>query len=221
MILNDLLVEIGETALHYGRNPKEISLVAVTKGRPLNDILTLYQEGQRDFGESRCLEGLKRQSLMPADCRWHLIGHLQGNKVSKAIGPFTLIHSVDSLKLAKHISQASQQANVTTSVLLQANISQESSKSGLTAAGWKAELPSLLHLPALSIEGLMTMAPQGASEKQARHCFSSLRILRDELQEAAGSSVRLHHLSMGMSDDFRWAIAEGATLLRIGRRLFL
>lgn len=208
--------EIAEAAIKCGRRPEEITLVAVTKTLSDANIAQLYSEGQRDFAESRVQSALKRKVETPADCRWHLIGSLQSNKVRKAIGNFVLIHSVDSLELAQKISLCSLEMEATTSILLQANCSEEESKHGLTTNEWKACFDQLLALPNLSIQGLMTMAPLVATESETRRCFSQLRHLRDALQAIGGERVQLHELSMGMSKDFKWAIAEGATIVRLG-----
>lgn len=224
MSLNDnyrhVLEEIAESAVKCGRNPNDISLVAVTKNVDWPNIEPIYSLGQRDFGESKLQEALIKQSLAPSDCRWHLIGSLQKNKVRKAIGKFTLIHSVDSLELAQKISSCSQEQEITTHLLIQANTSGEPSKHGLTSVQWKACFDELLALPAISIDGLMTMAPLTDDKYLISNCFSSLRQLRDQLQKIAQNRADLHHLSMGMSHDFPLAIAEGATLLRIGSAIF-
>lgn len=207
-----VMEEIHEAALAAKRDPKSIKLVAVTKGYPWNDVSWLYKAGQRDFGENRVDEGIEKRGAAPPDCRWHFIGTLQSNKVRKVVGNFALIHSVDSLELARKISQCSIEQGITSSVLLQANTSGEASKHGMTPAAWKECFAEIKEMKGLYVEGLMTMAPATDDEKVIRHCFSALRELRDELG--------LKHLSMGMSGDFKLAIAEGATILRIGSALF-
>lgn len=203
-----------------GRDPADIRLVAVTKTVTWAEAEALYAEGQRDFGENRLQEALHKQSLAPADCRWHLIGSLQSNKVRKAIGRFVLIHGVDSLALASKISQCSQEAGVTTSILLQVNTSGEATKHGMTAGQCVADFEALLLLPGISIQGLMTIAPLVEDEHLIRQCFASLRQLRDTLNDMAEDRAQLRHLSMGMSHDFTLAIAEGATIVRIGTALW-
>lgn len=212
--------QITDAATRYRRSLDEIRLIAVTKYAKIEDVHALYSLGQRDFGESRVPDLLEKQPIMSKECRWHFIGTLQRNKVRKLIGQTTLIHAVDTLPLAQKISQCSEEAGITTHVLLQANTSGELSKHGQTAEEWKRNLEELLSLPSLSIDGLMTMAPLVEDEGAVRSCFANLRHLRDELQQQAGDRASLHHLSMGMSHDFTWAIAEGATLLRIGSALF-
>lgn len=209
--------EIAEVAIKSGRNPKEVTLVAVTKGKQWDQIASLYNSGQRQFGENRLPEAFEKQNMAPADCKWHLIGSLQSNKVRKAIGKFVLIHSVDTVDLSKKISQYSQELGVTTSILLQVNTTGETTKHGMTLEECKRDIEKICKLPNLSIEGLMTMAALDAPEAEARHCFAALRKLRDDLHE---KGFVLPQLSMGMSRDFKWAIAEGATFVRIGSALF-
>lgn len=212
--------DIIATAQHYKRNPKDITLVAVTKGCPLHEMMPAYDAGCRNFGESRLQEALPKIFDAPHDIHWHLIGTLQKNKVRKAveIGRFTLIHSVDTPELAEKISEISLEHNFVTSILLQVNISGETSKHGLNIERWRYVFEALLKMPGIKIEGLMTMAPLIEDEKQIRGCFERLRKFRDELQAKTGK--HLPHLSMGMSHDYRFAIAEGATLLRIGTKIF-
>lgn len=202
--------KVTQIAQDSSRDPKEITLITVSKGHPWQETTPIYQAGCRDFGENRIPEALAKIKDAPKDTKWHFIGHLQKNKVSKAIGPFVLIHSVDSIELAEHISHHSQQA--TTSILLQVNTSGEQSKQGLTPKMWQKEFEKVARLPHLKIEGLMTMAPLTDDEKIIRTCFANLRKLKDELG--------LKHLSMGMSHDYPIAIQEGATLLRIGTAIY-
>lgn len=215
-IYNQICNEIAEAAIQSGRRPEDVTLVAVTKTLSNEQFSRLYLQGQRDFAESRIQTALIRKVETPLDCRWHLIGTLQSNKVRKAISNFVLIHSVDSLELAKKISSCSMELGVTTSILIQANCSGETSKHGLTPIEWKTHFAELLNLPGLSIKGLMTMAPIPSMESTARHCFAKLRELRDDLQMMGMNQVQLKELSMGMSNDFKWAIAEGATMVRLG-----
>lgn len=215
-----VLEEINNSAVKYGRDPRDIKLVVVTKNVDWSKVLPIYQLGHRDFGENKIQEFLEKTTQAPDDCLWHFIGTLQKNKVSKAIGEFTLIHSVDSLELAKKISICSSEAGITTHVLLQANTSGEQSKHGQTPQQWEASFDELLTLPSLSIDGLMTMAPITNDHQVISSCFASLRKLRDTLSSRSGAKAKLHHLSMGMSQDFPLAIAEGATLLRIGSSIF-
>lgn len=212
--------EIAEAALNYGRDPAEIKLVAVTKNVDWKDVAAIYQLGQRDFGENKLQEAQGKQLLAPKDCHWHFIGTLQKNKARKAVGNFVLIHSVDSFELAAKISQCSLESGTVSHILLQSNTSGEITKHGYTAEEWKACFEDLLSLPCISIDGLMTMAPLTDDDGMISKCFAALRLLRDDLSNMSGGRANLKHLSMGMSHDFKIAIAEGATLLRIGNSIF-
>ncbi len=209
-----LCSEVQAHAERCGRSPSSIHVITVTKGYPVEQITPIYEAGCRDFGENRVEEAAEKQPHFPDDVRWHFIGTLQSKKVNKVIGKYTLIHSVDEFTLAEKISHASEREGITTHILLQANTSGEESKQGLPATGWKKCFKQVLALPHIQVEGLMTMAPYTDNKGVIRDCFASLRHLRDELQEL--HAVPLPHLSMGMSHDYRLAIEEGATLLRIG-----
>lgn len=215
-----ILKDIEQTALQCGRNPSDIALVAVTKSIEWQRIQPIFDLGQRDFGESRLQEAIEKKSKAPQGCHWHFIGTLQKNKVRKVIENFTLIHSVDSFELAQKISECSRELNLITHILLQSNTSGEHSKHGYTPQEWKECQEALLALPNISIDGLMTMAPLTEDVALIKNCFSSLRFLRDELNVMANGKANLHHLSMGMSHDFKIAIVEGATLLRVGSAIF-
>ncbi|ADI38566.1 YggS family pyridoxal phosphate-dependent enzyme [Waddlia chondrophila] len=215
-----LISDIGNTVRKAGRDPSEVSLIAVTKGFSLEHVLPAYKAGARGFGENRVQEALPKIEKAPKDIEWHLIGTLQKNKVRKVIGKFSLIHSVDSLELAQKISETSLVCNTVTPVLLQANTSGEQSKHGLQSEEWIANWDSLLELEGIDLQGLMTIAPFVDDEKVIRRCFRALRQLRDRLQAMAGNKCTLKHLSMGMSHDYRLAINEGATQLRIGSAIF-
>ncbi len=211
-----LLAHIAEIARNSRRNPEEIKLVVVSKGHSWD--ASLYKAGCRDFGESRLQEALPKMGDAPADARWHLIGSLQKNKVKKAVDAFALIHSVDSLELAVKISECSQEAGEISSILLQVNTSGETSKHGLSEEEWNRHIEALRTLPALRIEGLMTLAPLVEDEVRIRSCFATLRKMRDRLQPLF--LPYFYQLSMGMSHDYPIAIEEGATLLRIGSAIY-
>lgn len=210
--LSLLLKEIEETARACGRVPEEIKLIVVTKNIPEKKILEAYEYGCRDFGESRVIESVEKRGALPQDIRWHLIGRLQKNKVGKAVGSFALIHSVDSFELAKKISEVSLEKKRASSVLLQVNTSGEISKAGFSPDELKKKFSELNSLQGIDIQGLMTMAPLTEDESVIRNCFKNLRLLKQEFA--------VETLSMGMSHDYKIAISEGATLLRIGSAIF-
>lgn len=194
-------------------------LVAISKGESIEAIQSFYEAGQRDFGENRLPEVEAKRALLPSDINWHFIGSLQSKKVPKVVGRFALIHSVDSLDLAKKISQVSCEKKVVSRILLQVNTSGEATKHGFTPEACRAQFAEILALPSLEIKGLMTMAPLTDDEMVILSCFSALSQLFSELK-AAYSLSDFIELSMGMSHDFRLAVRCGATLVRIGSYLF-
>ncbi len=189
-------------------------VVAVSKGRSPKQIMELYERGCRDFGENRVAEALEKMEQLPQEIQWHFIGKLQRSKVSKIIGRFALIHSVDSLELAEKIAESSSVAGKVTSILLQVNTSEEASKSGFSVEECKALFSTLDQLEGIKIQGLMTIAPLTEERERIIRCFQDLRKLQGELQR------RLPLMSMGMSQDYDIALEEGANLLRIGSALF-
>lgn len=215
-----ILQEVQRIAQNCGRNPKEITLIAVSKTVPIDAILEAHSSGCKNFGESRIQEALTKIDVAPKDIHWHLIGTLQKNKVNKALGKFSLIHSVDSLELAQKISEASQKANIVTPILIQVNTSGELSKHGCSVAEWRTVFDKLVELPNLELQGLMTIAPLSEDKVIVRKAFSDLRNFKLESQEHVKKKEIFKHLSMGMSHDFPIAIEEGATLLRIGSSIF-
>jgi PLP dependent protein len=217
---HQVVQNIREKAVACGRDSSEIILVAVSKTYPCESLQSVYQEGGRDFGESRVQEALEKISYLPQDCRWHLIGTLQNNKVPKVVSLFYLIHSIDTPQLAQRVSQASQMKGVTTSILLQVNTSGEKSKHGFSAEEWERSLESINQLSHLKIEGLMTMAPYTDDQRVIRSCFRKLHQLRETWSNQMKDPSAFHHLSMGMSNDYLIAIEEGATLLRVGSAIF-
>lgn len=211
---------IAKIAASCKRDPDRIKIVAVSKYHPWPDMEPVYDSGCRDFGESRVHEAILKMDNAPKDIRWHLIGHLQKNKVHKAVGRFVLIHSVDSFELANKINECGEEDEDITSILLQINISGESTKQGMTPDACRRTLDAFLDLEFVKLEGLMTMAPLDADESTIRSCFSGLRDLRDQLVRDSGDDELFQELSMGMSQDYPIAIREGATILRIGSAIF-
>ena len=215
--------QITAAARQAGRAPDTITLVAVSKTQSMDAIVAAYGAGQRDFGENR-LEELwtkvheaQRRGLH--DIRWHMIGTIQSRKTGEAVGPFALIHSVDRTKIAARLSRDAVPAGQVMDILLEINVSGEASKHGYTPATILAEAAAVVALPGVRVRGLMTMAPFVDDPEAARPCFRDLRSLRDQLA-AQHPAADWHHLSMGMSNDFAVAIAEGATLVRVGTAIF-
>lgn len=200
----------------------QVELIAVTKTVGEEQILQAYRAGQRAFAENRVQEGLRKieslKQLMP-DARWHLIGHLQTNKVRSAVTAFQVIESIDSLHLAESVSAEAERALVSVPILIEINIAGEGSKTGFTAeAYWKA-FPDLRRLPGMQLRGLMTVAPLAGDTSDVAWVFQKLRELRDTTQ-LRFDVPEFRELSMGMSNDFEVAIREGATMIRVGRAIF-
>lgn len=197
-----------------------VRIVAVTKGHGLAAVRAALDAGLRDLGENRVQDGREKiAALEGTEARWHLIGHLQTNKAKLVPGAFAMVHSVDSLRVAEALdgAVARRSSGIRLPVLLQVNVAGEERKSGCTPEEAPAIAESTAALPGIALQGLMTMAPFTADERVQRRVFGALRRLRDEL---ATQGLALPELSMGMSGDFRAAVAEGATLLRLGTVLF-
>lgn len=198
----------------------DITLVAVSKTKPVEDILELYELGQRDFGENYVQELVDKQASLPKDIRWHFIGHLQSNKV-KYIAPFVhLIHGVDSLKLLKEINKEAGKNNRIIDVLLQVYIAQEETKFGLDEEELKIVLNESVSLNHISIKGLMGMASFSDDLQKVRGEFRNLKTLFNKYASLSTINHPLSTLSMGMSGDYKAAIEEGSTMVRIGSLLF-
>lgn len=224
---------IAAACRRAGRSPDAVTLIAVSKTHPPALILEALAAGVQHFGENRIEEALPKiaqvNAATPAPVQWHMVGHLQSRKARFAIGPFALLHSLDSLHLAQRLSHYAQLAGRSLDVLLEMNVSGEASKEGWAAQHWQddrtcrhalwEEVAQVLALPGLRVRGLMTMAPIVADMEQARPVFAALRELRDAL---AGDfpAAQWDELSMGMTDDYPVAVEEGATIVRIGRAIF-
>ncbi len=220
---------IAEAARQAGRDPSEITLVAVSKTVPielvrmaynLNALRELRSLGVTNFGENRVQEALpKIAAFHPQDVRWHMIGHLQSNKAGKVVGSFDTVQSVDSLHLAQALNRHAKEQGIRLPVLLQVNVSGEASKEGMSPAEASEVARQIAALPYIEVQGLMTIAPLVQDPEEARPVFRGLRALRDRLRDEV-PQYSWQHLSMGMTDDYSVAIAEGATIVRIGRAIF-
>ncbi|MBC8173832.1 MAG: YggS family pyridoxal phosphate-dependent enzyme [Chitinophagales bacterium] len=210
-------------SIHTFLTEKNVQLVAVSKTKPIDAIMTLYDAGQRDFGENRIQELKEKQPLLPADIRWHLIGHLQSNKVKYIIPYIHLIHSVDSLQLLSEINKQAEKSNRVIPCLLQVYIAKEESKSGLHENEITAVLDSSVYasMKNITIQGLMGMATNTSDETIVRGEFRQLKQLFDQIKEKYFvSSPHFSHISMGMSNDYKIAVEEGSTMVRLGSLLF-
>jgi hypothetical protein len=212
--------QIDDACQRSGRHSDSVALVAVTKYAKPDWVRALIDLGQVRLGESRPQQLALRASEMPSHVEWHLIGHLQRNKVDMVLPPVQLIHSADSVRLLNRISLSSVGLERSTNVLLEVNVSGEESKDGFTPTALREAWPQIAQLDRLHVQGLMTMAPRADEPESARPVFVSLRELRDELAGRPDDGRPLPELSMGMSRDFEVAIEEGSTLVRVGSSLF-
>jgi pyridoxal phosphate enzyme (YggS family) len=212
----DVRQRIADAAGRVGRNSSSITLVAVTKSAT-PAVTSVAVELIPDLGENRPQELWKKAAAVPA-ARWHLIGHLQRNKIDRTVPLITLIHSIDSKRLLESLDTFGRQRGIVIPALLEVNCSREAAKSGFAVQEMPFLAESLDALKGVSIEGLMTMAAYSDNPSDARRAFAELRQLRDDLKTRTG--LELPHLSMGMSGDFEVAVEEGATIVRIGTTLF-
>jgi len=224
---------IAAAAQRAGRDPTEITLVAVSKMHPAEAVVAAYQAGLRVFGENRVEEAVPKAAALaslldnlPSVVRrpsstveWHMIGHLQSRKAEDVLPWASMVHSVDSVKLAGRLSRVCQAAGRELSILLEVNVAGEANKYGLTPAELPDAVEAIAALPGLRVCGLMTMAPIVPDPEEARPVFAGLRRLRDDMARRF-PALDWRHLSMGMTDDCEVAIEEGATMVRIGRAIF-
>ena len=211
---------ISEACRRAGRSRSSVTLICVTKTKPLDMLREAYDQGQRDFGENKVQEILKKKPELAQDIRWHMIGHLQRNKVRQLIGQTCMIHSVDSLRLAETISEEALKAGVVMPVLIEVNMAEEESKFGVSAARTESLVREAAALKGIHVEGLMTIAPYTENPESNRVYFAKLRELAVDIGEKCIDNVSMGVLSMGMTGDFEVAIEEGATHVRIGTGIF-
>jgi pyridoxal phosphate enzyme (YggS family) len=203
-----------------GRDRADVRLVAVTKSVSADVAALLPPLGVTDLGESRPQELWRKAAALPADVRWHLVGHLQRNKVERTLALAHLIHSVDSTRLLAALDEEAARQGRPVAVLLEVNASREPNKHGFAPEEVPSLAPTLAALRHVSVRGLMTMAALADDAEEARPAFAALRRLRDRLRGELGPAHPLEHLSMGMTNDFEVAVEEGATLVRVGTALF-
>lgn len=204
-----------------GRDRKDVTLIAVSKTKPIPLLQEAYAYGCRDFGENKVQELTEKYEQLPKDIRWHMIGHLQRNKVKYIVGKVFLIHSVDSLRLAEEISRESVKKQVTTSILVEVNAAQEESKFGLfTSEETIALIEQIAALPGIAVKGLMTIAPYVENAEENRQYFRILKQLSVDIMQKNIDNVDMDILSMGMTGDYEVAVSEGATYVRVGTGIF-
>jgi len=203
-----------------GRSRDEVTLICVTKTMPVEDLRQAYDAGQRSFGENRVQEINDKFPQLPSDIQWHMIGHLQRNKVKYLMDKAVMIHSVDSAALAQAISKEAVKAGRVMDILLEVNAAEEESKFGLTCADVLPLIREIAPLPGIRICGLMTVAPFTDDPETNRVFFRKLRDLSVDIGRESIDNVSMHILSMGMTGDFEVAIEEGATHIRVGTAIF-
>ena len=219
--LNDVRHRIGAAASRAGRDPAEITLVAVSKTFPADAVRAAYAAGQRDFGENKVQEALQKiAETADISPRWHLIGHLQSNKARKAAGACACIHSVDSVELLQRIDAAASDVQASPEILVQVDLAGEDTKFGAPVGIAREIVDAALSCRAARLTGLMLLPPWNEDQEQTRPWFVKLRELRDHWVAAGIPRDALRHLSMGMSHDFEAAIEEGSTIVRVGTAIF-
>ncbi len=203
-----------------GRDASEVTLITVSKTKPVEMLQEAYDAGSRDFGENKVQELLDKIPKLPQDIRWHMIGHLQRNKVKYIVDKVYLIHSVDSLRLAEEISKEAVKKQVEVNILIEVNVALEESKFGTTTEEAVALVEAISRLPGVHIKGLMTIAPFVEDAEENRVIFQKLRQLSVDIAEKNIDNVSMNVLSMGMTGDYRVAVEEGATYVRVGTGIF-
>ena len=218
--LDTVRENIRQACERAGRSPEEVTLIAVSKTKPVEMIREAYEAGVRDFGENKVQELMDKIPQLPSDIRWHMIGHLQTNKVKYIVDKVKLIHSVDSLKLAQAIEKEAEKHDRTVDILLEVNVAEETSKFGLKTVEVLPVFEQIAQLNHIKIRGLMTIAPFVDDPEKNRTIFADLHKLYVDIKEKNIDNVTVSILSMGMTNDFEIAIEEGATMVRIGTGIF-
>lgn len=212
--------KVEEACMRAGRNKEEVTIIAVSKTKPLANVVELQSHGVMDFGENKVQELCSKYEEIEKPVKWHLIGHLQTNKVKYIVDKVELIHSVESLKLAKQISKEAVKKDVTVPVLIQVNVANEDTKFGLETEEVVALVEEAAKLPNIKIKGLMTIAPFVDDPEDNRIYFRELKQLFIDIKEKNIDNVDMEILSMGMTGDYEVAIEEGATMVRVGTGIF-
>lgn len=218
--ISEVRKNMEEACRASGRNPEEVSLIAVSKTKPVSMLQEAYDAGCRDFGENKVQEIMDKIDRLPSDIRWHMIGHLQTNKVKYIVGKVFLIHSVDSLHLAEAISKEAVKQNTTVNILIEVNVAKENTKYGAMAEDTVSLVEKIALLPGICVKGLMTIAPYVENPQENRQYFVKLRQLAVDIKSKNIDNVHMDILSMGMTGDYMVAIEEGATYVRVGTGIF-
>lgn len=218
--LEQVRKNIDEACRMAGRDPKEVTLIAVSKTKPVSMLKEAYDAGARCFGENKVQEIMDKHPQLPEDIQWHMIGHLQRNKVKYIVDKVSMIHSVDSLRLAQTIKQEAAKHNVCVPVLLEVNVAQEESKFGLKMDEVLPLIDTIADFPHIKVQGLMTIAPYVENAEDNRDFFRQLKKLSVDIEAKNINNVSMSVLSMGMTGDYQVAVQEGATMVRVGTGIF-
>lgn len=218
--LNRVQENIRNACARAGRKEDEVTLIAVSKTKPVSMLEEAYALGVRDFGENKVQELVDKAGQLPEDIRWHMIGHLQRNKVKYIIDKVYLIHSVDSLRLAEEISKEAVKHGVTANILIEVNVAGEESKFGVSPEDTPGLIEEISRLPAIQVRGLMTIAPFVEKAEDNRIIFNALLKLYVDISRKNIDNVHMDFLSMGMTGDYEVAVEKGATFVRVGTGIF-
>lgn len=218
--LHEVQENIRKACERSGRNPEDVTLIAVSKTKPVSDIEQIYAAGIREFGENKVQEMNDKQKVFPGDINWHMIGHLQRNKVKYIVDNVAMIHSVDSVRLAEEISKEAVKKNVAVDILVEVNVAKEESKFGLYTEDVRQFVEQISKLPGINIKGLMTSAPFVDNPEDNRQYFKKLKDLSVDINAKNIDNVHMDFLSMGMTNDYVVAVEEGATHVRVGTAIF-
>lgn len=211
---------VEEACKRAGRKREEVTLIAVSKTKPVSMIEELLPLNVRDFGENKVQELTAKAEILPSALHWHMIGHLQRNKVKYIVDKACIIHSVDSLRLAEEISKVAQKKQVTAKILIEVNVAEEESKFGVRTSELLPLIEAISLLPNIAIKGLMTIAPYVENPEENRWIFQKLKNLSIDIKGKNFDNVTMDVLSMGMTGDYEVAIEEGATHVRVGTGIF-
>ncbi len=218
--LREVQEKLTAAALRAGRKPEDVLLIAVSKTKPIELMMEAYEAGIRDFGENKVQEILRKAPLMPPDVRWHMIGHLQKNKVRQVIGTVCLIHSLDTVELAEKIEKEAEKQDLDVDILLEVNVAEEETKFGFRLEETEDAVRAIAAFPRVHIRGFMTSAPDTETPEDNRKFFRKLSDLAVDTKSKNLDNVYVSALSMGMTNDYEVAVEEGASMIRVGTAIF-
>ena len=218
--IKQVRANIEAACKRVGRDPSEVTLICVSKTKPDEAVMEAYETGERFFGENKVQELVGKIERLPEDIHWHLIGHLQRNKVKYIVGKVDLIHSVDSFRLAEEINIRAKKENILQPILIEVNIGEEESKFGVRPEEAKELVRAISQLDALRISGIMCIAPYVVEPEDNRQLFHKIKDLAIDIEKEKLDNVSMSILSMGMTNDYQIAIEEGSTMVRVGTAIF-